>query len=83
MKTFEELEKAIFDAKESGLPAKNLAITRLVEASAPFPGRAAELIVAQVFEDFAGPNGPSPLVDKSKIKEVAWELTPGREPFED
>ena len=83
VRNFEELTGAIFDARKNGLPAKNPAITRLVEASAPFPGRAAELIVSQVFEDFAGPNGPSPLVDKSKITEVAWELTPGREPFED
>jgi hypothetical protein len=83
VKTFEQLEAAIFEARESGLPAKNPAITRLVEASAPFPGQAAKLIVAQVFEDFAGPDGPSPLIDRTKIKEIAWELTPGREPFED
>jgi hypothetical protein len=83
VKTFDQLEAAIFEARESGLPAKNPAITRLVEASAPFPGQAAKLIVAQVFEDFVGPDGPSPLIDRTKIKEIAWELTPGREPFED
>ena len=81
--TFDELKAAIFDARKHGLPAKNPAITRLVEASAPFPGKAAELIVNQVFEDFSGANGPSPLLDKHRITEVSWELTPGREPFED
>jgi CDP-glycerol glycerophosphotransferase (TagB/SpsB family) len=83
VKTFDQLEAAILDARESGLPGKNPAITRLVEASAPIPGEAAKLIVNQVFQDFAGLEGPSPFIDKSKIKEIAWELTPGREPFED
>jgi hypothetical protein len=39
--------------------------------------------VEKVFEDFTGPGGPSPLIDKSKIKEVPWELVAGREPFQD
>ncbi|CAB4627025.1 unannotated protein [freshwater metagenome] len=83
VKTFDELKGTIVEARESGLPAKKIEIQELVEASAPFPGQAAKLIVNQVFEDFAGPKGPSPLVDSSNIKEIAWELTPGREPFED
>lgn len=80
---FQELEKVIFAAREQGLPAKNPAITRLLAASAPYPGEAASRIVELVFQDFTSPAGPSKLVDKSKIKQVAWELASGREPFED
>lgn len=81
--TFGELQEVILKARKDGLPSRTKEIQSLVEASAPFPGQAAKLIVKKVLDDFSAQTGPSPLVDKSKINEVAWELTPGREPFED
>jgi hypothetical protein len=58
-------------------------LSKLIEASSPYPGESARKIVEKVFEDFTGPGGPSLLVDKSGIKEVPWELVAGREPFLD
>ena len=83
VKTFAELEKEIFNARTNGLPDRSKQIAKLIEASSPFPGESARKIVEKVFEDFTGPGGPSPLIDKSKIKEVPWELVAGREPFQD
>ena len=81
--SFEELEKAIALARAGGLPNRSAQIANLIAASSPYPGESAKRILEQVYLDFADPNGPSPLVDKSAIKETAWELVPGREPFED
>ena len=83
VKTFAELEKEIFNSRTNGLPDRSKQIAKLLEASSPYPGESARKIVEKVFEDFTGPNGPSPLIDKSKIKEVPWELVAGREPFLD
>jgi CDP-glycerol glycerophosphotransferase (TagB/SpsB family) len=83
VRTFSELEKAIHDSRANGLPDRSAEIQNLIEASSPYPGESASRIVEQVYEDFAGPNGPSPLVDKTQITELPWELVPGREPFED
>ena len=83
VKTFAELEKEIFNSRTNGLPDRKKQIAKLLEASSPYPGESARKIVEKVFEDFTGPNGPSPLIDKSKIKEVPWELVAGREPFLD
>jgi hypothetical protein len=66
---------------ESSLPDRSEQIQKLIEASSPYPGESAKRIVEIVYEDFA--KGPSPLVSKSAITATSWELTPGREPFED
>jgi CDP-glycerol glycerophosphotransferase (TagB/SpsB family) len=81
VKTFEELEEVLAVARESGLPNRSEQIQKLIEASSPYPGESAKRIVEIVYDDFA--KGPSPLVSKSAISATAWELTPGREPFED
>jgi hypothetical protein len=83
VKTFAELESAIKSARENSLPDRTSAIQKLIEASSPYPGESAAKIVEKVFEDFTSPVGPSSLIDKSKIKEVPWELVAGREPFLD
>jgi len=83
VKTFEELESAIELARESGLPDRSEQISSLIAASSPYPGKSAQMILQAVLDDFAGPNGPSDLVDKSLLQEIPWELAPGREPFED
>jgi CDP-glycerol glycerophosphotransferase (TagB/SpsB family) len=83
VKTFTELETEIAKARTNGLPDRSSAIQKLIEASSPYPGQSASKIVEQVFEDFRGPNGPSPLINTGKLTELPWELVPGREPFED
>ena len=83
VKTFTELETEIAKARTNGLPDRSSAIQKLIEASSPYPGQSASKIVEQVFEDFRGPNGPSPLINTGKLTDLPWELVPGREPFED
>jgi hypothetical protein len=83
VKTFADLEKAIHDSRANELPDRSSEIQKLIEASSPYPGQSAAKIIEQITKDFAGPQGPSPLVDKTKIIEVPWELVAGREPFED
>jgi hypothetical protein len=58
-------------------------IEQLALASSPFPGEAAKRIIEQVYLDFAGPSGPSALINTGQLTELPWELVPGREPFED
>lgn len=81
--TFEELTGVIAKARTNGLADRTAQIADLISASSPYPGESAKKIMEQVYLDFAGPEGPSPLVDKTLIKETPWELIPGREPFED
>jgi CDP-glycerol glycerophosphotransferase (TagB/SpsB family) len=81
--TFSELEDAITQARTTGLPDKSSEIKQLAMASSPFPGEAAARIIEQVYLDFAGPNGPSSLINTGQLTELPWELVPGREPFED
>jgi hypothetical protein len=83
VRTFEELEAQIEVARTSGLSDRSAQIQKLIAVSSPYPGESAKKILEQVWLDFAGPNGPSPLIDKETISEVAWELVAGREPFED
>jgi hypothetical protein len=83
VKTFTELEQAIRDSRGDGLPNRSGEIQKLVEASSPYPGQSASKIIEQVYLDFAGPGGPSPLINTDQLTEVPWELVPGREPFED
>ena len=80
---FSQLENAIREARDHGLTDRSLQIQKLIDASSPYPGQSAKKIVEQVFLDFAGPDGPSPLVDKGAINQVPWELVAGREPFDD
>jgi CDP-glycerol glycerophosphotransferase (TagB/SpsB family) len=81
--SFAGLESIILEARSVGLPDRSPQIQKLIEASSPYPGQSARRIMEQVFLDYAGPQGPSPLVDKGTIHDVPWELVPGREPFED
>jgi hypothetical protein len=81
--TFYELEDAISSARANGLPEKTKEIEQLAKASSPYPGEAAKRILEQVYLDFAGPNGPSSLINTGELAELPWELVPGREPFED
>jgi CDP-glycerol glycerophosphotransferase (TagB/SpsB family) len=80
---FSQLESVILEIRNGGLPDRSLQIQKLIAASSPYPGESAKRIVEQVYLDYSGAFGPSPLVDKSSIHEVAWELVAGREPFED
>jgi len=81
--SFTELESTVRQARDHGLPDQSLQIQQLIDASSPYPGQSAKKIVEQVFLDFAGLDGPSPLVDKGAINQVPWELVAGREPFDD
>lgn len=81
--SFSQLESTIFEIRNGGLPDRSLQIQKLIAASSPYPGESAKRIVEQVYLDYSGALGPSPLVDKNSIHEVAWELVAGREPFED
>jgi CDP-glycerol glycerophosphotransferase (TagB/SpsB family) len=81
--TFSELEDAISSARANGLPDKTKEIEQLAKASSPYPGEAAKRILEQVYLDFAGPNGPTTLINTGELTELPWELVPGREPFED
>jgi CDP-glycerol glycerophosphotransferase (TagB/SpsB family) len=81
VKNFAELTEMIEKAKNNSLPSREIEIQKLVKASSPHPGESASRIIEIVYDDFA--NGPSPLVSKESIKATPWELTPGREPFED
>jgi CDP-glycerol glycerophosphotransferase (TagB/SpsB family) len=83
VKSFLELEKTIEQSRTQGLPDRSTQINRLTAASSPNPGESAARILEKVYLDFAGPEGPSPLVDKTRINEVPWEFVAGREPFED
>jgi len=81
VKNFAELTEMIEKAMNNSLPSREIEIQKLVKASSPHPGESASRIIEIVYDDFA--NGPSPLVSKESIKATPWELTPGREPFED
>jgi hypothetical protein len=83
VQNFSALEQAMLSARQASLPDRSSEIQLLAAASSPFPGEAAVRILEQVYQDFAGPNGPSPLIDASDLTELPWELVPGREPFED
>jgi CDP-glycerol glycerophosphotransferase (TagB/SpsB family) len=81
--TFAELEEVITQTREAGLADRSSEIEQLALASSPFPGEAAKRIIEQVYLDFAGPSGPSALINTGQLTELPWELVPGREPFED
>ncbi len=67
----------VFDAiEENGYPDYSQEIESLRDAAQPFPGEAALKIIEVLISDF---KARTPLVDKSEITEVAWELRPGTE----
>ena len=72
----------VFDAiSVNGLPDFAQEIDALRDAAQPFPGEAAKKIVEVILDDF---EVRTPLVDKSLIKELAWENRPGTEaPWQD
>lgn len=74
---FDEFEEAYNDIFENGLPDFGNEIAELRQAAQPFPGEAAAKIVEVVLKDF---EAQTPLVDKTKVTEVAWELKPEAEP---
>jgi hypothetical protein len=74
---FDEFNEAFEDFLEHGLPDFSTEIAELREAAQPFPGRAAEKIVAVILNDF---ESGTPLVDSALVAEVAWENRPGTEP---
>ena len=75
--TFEEFEDAFNNIRKNGLPDYSRQIAALKTAANPHPGEAAAKIVQIVVADF---EAKTPLVDKSKVTEVAWENRPGTEP---
>ena len=81
--SFSEFEDAVELAKSGRFPDRSAEIAALRAAASPYPGEAATRILEIIYRDFSGPRGPSELVDKSVIRETAWEYVPGREPFED
>ncbi len=65
----------------NGLPDYSAEIDTLQDAAQPYPGEAAKKIVEVILDDF---ESGTPLVDKSLIKELAWENRPGTEaPWKD
>jgi hypothetical protein len=75
--TFEEFEDAFNNIRKNGLSDYSRQIAALKTAANPHPGEAAAKIVQIVVADF---EAKTPLVDKSKVTEVAWENRPGTEP---
>jgi hypothetical protein len=70
-----------FDAiRQNGLGECSAQIDRLREAASPYPGESAARIIEIIASDFAA---ETPLVDKSKIAELAWEFGPDKEPLVD
>lgn len=75
--SFEAFEALFDQIQTQGLPDYSEQISKLRAAASPYPGQASARIVDAVANDFAT---GTPLVDKSVITELAWELRPGTEP---
>lgn len=73
---FDEFVEAYNNIAENGLPDFGDEIAELQKASQPFPGEAAAKIVDVVLKDF---EAQTPLVDKTRVTEIAWELKPEAE----
>lgn len=78
--SFAEFVDHFDEIRAHGLGDYSAAIERLRGAASPYPGESAGRIIEILASDFAA---QTPLVDKSSITEVAWELLPGREPLVD
>jgi hypothetical protein len=77
---FSEFVDRFDDIRQNGLGDYSAQIDRLRAAASPYPGESAARIIEIVANDFAE---ETPLVDKSKITELAWEFGPDREPLVD
>lgn len=73
---FDQFEAALEKIVTAGFPDYSKSISDLRRAAQPFPGEAAAKIIEVILDDFWR---QTPLVDKSLIKEVAWENRPGTE----
>jgi hypothetical protein len=73
---FDHFEAALEKIVTAGFPDYSKSISDLRRAAQPFPGEAAAKIIEVILDDFWR---QTPLVDKSLIKEVAWENRPGTE----
>ena len=78
--SFAEFADRFDQIRAEGLGDYSAAIERLRKAASPYPGESAARIIEILAGDFAA---ETPLVDKSTIKEVAWELGPDKEPLVD
>jgi hypothetical protein len=78
--SFAEFADRFDQIRAEGLGDYSAAIERLRKAASPYPGESAARIIEIVASDFAA---ETLLVDKSTIKEVAWELGPDKEPLID
>ena len=78
--SFAEFADRFDQIRAEGLGDYSAAIERLRKAASPYPGESAARIIEILADDFAA---LTPLVDKSTIKEVAWELGPDKEPLVD
>jgi len=77
---FSEFVERFDEIRKNGLGDYSAQIARLRAAASPYPGESAARIIEIVANDFAA---ETPLVDKSKITELAWEFGPDREPLVD
>ena len=76
VRRFEDFVSTFYAIEENGLPDFTSEIEVLRDAAQPYPGQAAEKIVEVVLADF---EAGTPLVSKSLVTEVPWELKPGAE----
>jgi CDP-glycerol glycerophosphotransferase (TagB/SpsB family) len=81
--SFPQLTQAIANYSKGLLPSKSLEIQDLIRGTSPNLGQSASRIVEIIAEDLLADSGASKLVDKALIRSTAWELLPGREPFDD
>lgn len=77
---FSEFVERFDEIRKNGLGDYSAQIARLRAAASPYPGESAARIIEIIANDFAA---ETPLVDKSKITELAWEFGPDKEPLVD
>lgn len=81
VRDFAGFTEAFEEITTHGLPDYSSEIENLRDAAQPYPGEAAKKIVEVIVNDF---EADTPLVDKTSIKETAWESRPGtEEPWKD
>lgn len=76
VRDFESFVEVFGAIAKNGMPDYSTEIEILRDAAQPFPGQAAEKIVAVVVADY---KAKTPLVNKALVTEVAWESRPGTE----
>jgi len=75
--SMDAFEQLLDEVRTQGLPDRTEQIAALRSAASPYPGQAARRIVETVAADSAA---GTPLVDKSLVRRIPWELREGREP---